>query len=76
MRRLWLDWGERGDGAGDPDYGLLILRNMLASPSFSHAIQRVQRPGTERQVMGWFFPRSSYTTRAGFQARGCPATTG
>ena len=30
----WLDWGERGDGAGDPDYGLLIMRNMLVSPDF------------------------------------------
>ena len=70
----WLDWGNRGDGAGDPNYGLVIMRNMLASPSFTRAIQRVQRPGTESQVMGPYFPRSSYTTRAGFEARGCPAT--
>jgi hypothetical protein len=69
----WLDWGNRGDGAGDPNYGLVIMRNMLAKPSFTHAIQRVPRPGAERRVMGWFFPKSSYTTRAGFQARGCPA---
>ena len=72
----WLDWGNRGDGAGDPNYGLVIMRNMLASPSFTRAIQRVQRPGTEPQVMGPYFPRSSYTTRAGFEARGCPATPG
>jgi hypothetical protein len=69
----WLDWGDRGDGAGDPNYGLVILRNMLVSPDFNRAIQRVRRPGTERQVMGRYFPKSSYTTRSGFEARGCPA---
>jgi hypothetical protein len=69
----WLDWGERGDGAGDADYGLLIMRNMLASPSFARAIQRVERPGTEEQVMGRHFPTSTYTTSAEFEARGCPA---
>jgi hypothetical protein len=72
----WLDWGNRGDGAGDRDYGLLIMRNMLASRDFEHAIQRVHRPGTERQVMGWFFPRSHYTTRAAFASRGCAGAAG
>ena len=72
----WLDWGDRGDGAGDPNYGLVILRNMLPSPTFSHAIQRVWTPGTEREVMGWHFPKSSYTSRSAFEARGCPATAG
>ena len=67
----WLDWGERGDGAGDPNYGLLIMRNMLASPDFAAAIQRVERPGEESQVMGSNFPRASYTTTAGFEQRGC-----
>lgn len=69
----WLDWGDRGDGAGDPNYGLLIMRNMLASPDYSRAIQRVSSPGTEPQVMGPMFPRSQYTSTAGFEARGCRA---
>jgi hypothetical protein len=68
----WVDWGERGDAAGDTGYGFLIMRNMLASPSFRQAIQRVERPGTEAQVMGPYFPRSSYATREDFEARGCP----
>jgi hypothetical protein len=72
----WLDWGDRGDGAGDRDYGLLIMRNMLASPSFAQAIQRVERPGTEREVMGPFFPRSQYTTKAAFTSRGCGGASG
>ncbi|MGH2988060.1 MAG: hypothetical protein ACRDLO_15440 [Solirubrobacterales bacterium] len=67
----WLDWGERGDGVGDPDYALLIMRNMLVAPSFERAIQRVERPSTEPQVMGRFFPRSAYSTVEEFEGRGC-----
>ncbi len=67
----WLEWPARGDGAGDPDYGLLIMRNMLVSPKFGHAIQRVTKAGTEAQVMGPYFPDSSYSTKADFEARGC-----
>ena len=67
----WLDWGEGGDGAGDPDYALLIMRNMLVSDSFERAIQRVERPSTEPQVMGRFFPRSEYSTVEEFETRGC-----
>jgi hypothetical protein len=67
----WLDWGDRGDGVGDRDYGLLIMRNMLVSPTFEHAIQRVTEAGDEADVMGPYLPRSTYTTTAGFEARGC-----
>lgn len=67
----WLDWGDRGDGAGDPNYGVLIMRNMLASRGFKEAIQRVTAPGTEPDVMGRYFPRSSYTTTQAFESRGC-----
>jgi hypothetical protein len=67
----WLDWGENGDGAGDPDYAALIMRNMLVDPDFPHAIQRIARPTEEEAVMGPYFPRSDYTTRAEFEARGC-----
>lgn len=67
----WLDWGKRGDGAGDPDYALLIMRNMLVNPDFDEAIQRVERPSEEAEVMNEHFPRSRYETRDGFEARGC-----
>ena len=43
----WLKWPQRGDGAGDPDYGFLIMRNMLVNPRFQQAIQRVD-PGRHR----------------------------
>jgi hypothetical protein len=67
----WLDWGENGDGAGDTDYAALIMRNMLVSPDFENAIQRVTQPGTEPEVMGPYFPRTDYETREEFEARGC-----
>ena len=52
------------------------MRNMLASPAFEHAIQRVDAPATEQDVMGRYFPRSAYTTRHEFESRGCPAASG
>jgi hypothetical protein len=70
----WIDWGERGDGAGDPDYAVLILRNMLPAAGFGQAVQRVQRPGTEPDVMGDHFPATTYGTKAGFERRGCSSS--
>ncbi len=67
----WLDWGERGDGVGDSGYGLLIMRNMLVSPDFAHAIQRVDEAGTEPEAMGEYFPTAAYSSVEDFEARGC-----
>ena len=63
----WLDWGARGDAAGRPDFGLLIMRNMLPSPNSAEAIQNIKRPGEEAAVMGPYFPRSEYTTKAAYE---------
>lgn len=70
----WVDWGERGDGAGDPDYALLILRNMLPDAGFGQAVQRVSSPGTEPAVMGEHFPATTYGSREAFEGRGCNAS--
>lgn len=69
----WLDWGDRGDGAGDPNYAALVMRNMLVSDDYEQAIQRITEPGQEpaEAVMGSRFPRASYTTIEEFEARGC-----
>ena len=67
----WLDWGEAGDGAGNPDYGLLIMRNMLVSKDFAQAIQNVPRPGAEAQTMGPYLPQAIYASKAAIEARGC-----
>ncbi|HET8959134.1 hypothetical protein [Nocardioides sp.] len=60
----WLPFGIRPTAA-------LVMRNQLANPRFPHAIQKVRRPGTEREVMGAFLPRGHYTGTRAFQRRGC-----
>jgi hypothetical protein len=72
----WLRWALRGDAAENPDFGFLIIRNMLAAPRFAEAIQRIDRSGAESEVMGAYFPRSSYSTKAAFEQLGCPALSG
>jgi hypothetical protein len=68
----WLQWPRNGEyPGGRRDYGLLILRNMLASPGFEQAVQRIERFGDEREVMGPYYPRSSYTSTRAFERRGC-----
>jgi hypothetical protein len=60
----WLPFGIRPTAA-------LVMRNQLADPDFAHSVQRVTRPGTEREVMGDFLPRGHYTGTKRFEARGC-----
>jgi hypothetical protein len=68
----WLRWALRGDTAGNRDFGFLIIRNMLPAPGFAQAIQRIEKSGTEAQVMGDYFPRGTYTSKADFEKLGCP----
>ena len=68
----WIPWPARGDGAGNVKDGTLILRDMLPSASFAAGIQDVSQPGQESRVMGSYLPVGQYTTKAAFQALGCP----
>lgn len=68
----YLPWPKNGDGAGHPDDGFLLVRNMLPAPSFAHAVQRTVTPGDEAAVLGPYLPRGSYTTKSAFERRGCP----
>jgi hypothetical protein len=62
----WLPWGPDAEG-------VLIYRNMLASPSFAQSIQRATY-GREAQTMGAYYPRSRYfADRAAFEKTGCAA---
>jgi hypothetical protein len=60
----WLPFGIRPTAA-------LVMRNQLADPDFAHSVQRVRRPGTEREVVGDFLPRGHYTGTRAFQRHGC-----
>lgn len=37
----WIDLPEDGDGMGDEDFSLLVVRNMLADPAFPEALQNM-----------------------------------
>ena len=67
----WLPLSPTGDGAGHPDDGYLILRNMLPAAGFGHAVQNTATPGDEKAVMGEYLPDGRYSSKADFEARGC-----
>ncbi len=70
---VYIPWPARGDGDGHVDDGFLIVRNMLPSASFHHAIQDATTPGDEQTVLGPYYPRGTYTTTAAFErTHGCP----
>ena len=58
-------------GREQPGYGRLLVRNMLASPVFAHAVQNVSELGTERQAIGPYYPSPTYTSRRAFARLGC-----
>lgn len=50
----------------------LMMRNMLPSPTFTHAVQN-SKVGTEKQTLGAYYPTSTYfKTTQDFEALGCP----
>ena len=66
----WMAWPENGDGAGHLNDGHLILRHMLPSEDFGHAIQNVSKPGDEEPVLGPYMPVCQYMSKEEFQALG------
>ena len=67
----WLEWSPLGDGLNHPEDGLLLLRNLLASPEFSGSIQNVDAPGEESAVMGEYLPSIEYSNIESFESLGC-----
>lgn len=57
----WLPMADDGDGLFDKDVSVVQIRNMLASPDFPQAIQRVERDGDIKAVMGEYYPKATYT---------------
>jgi hypothetical protein len=62
----WVPWGPEPKG-------IALMRNMLPSAGFDHAIQNAQ-PGTERETLGEYYPVGTYyaTPEAFERAVGCP----
>jgi hypothetical protein len=47
-----------------------MLRIMATSPSWKERPDNVTKPGMEEAVMGPYYPRGYYTTKAEFEASG------
>lgn len=69
----WMDWGP-GEGLDDPrnrkDWGMLIMRFMVCKEDWENSPQRATKPGTDAAVMGPYYPKGYYTTKAEFEAKG------
>jgi len=69
----WMDWGP-GEGLDDPrdrkDWGMLLMRFMVCHPAWETSPAKAHKPGTEADVMGPYYPRGYYTTKAEFEAEG------
>jgi hypothetical protein len=70
----WIEWSPRGEGLRDPrnreDFGMLMLRIMANSPDWKERPDLITKPGDEETVMGSYYPRGEYTTRAAFEQKG------
>ena len=69
----WLNWGP-GEGLDDPrnrtDWGMLLMRFMVPDKNWEHSPAKATSPGTEAAVMGPYYPKGYYTTKAEFEAKG------
>ncbi len=69
----WIDWGP-GEGLDDPrnrkDWGALLMRYMVPHKDFQYSPLKADRPDKLAEVMGPYYPRGYYTTKAKFEAEG------
>ncbi len=70
----WIEWSPRGEGIDGSknraDFGMLMLRFIANSSSWKQSPNYVTKPGVEEAVMGPYYPRGYYTTKAEFEAKG------
>lgn len=68
----WLPADPEGDGAGRPDSGVLLTRNVLPRSDFRKSIFDVTTPFNADGKMGGYFPRGDYLSKKAFESHGCP----
>jgi hypothetical protein len=70
----WIEWSPRGEDIAGPknreDFGMLMLRFIANDPDWAQSPSRVTKPGMEESVMGPYYPRGYYTTKADFEVEG------
>jgi hypothetical protein len=69
----WVNWGP-GEGLDDPrnrkDWGMVLMRFMVPQKDWEYSPLKATKPGMEAAVMGPYYPRGYYTTKAEFEAKG------
>lgn len=60
---IWMDWGRLGDWLGNPNLIMLLWRNQLSNPDWEHNMNNITVPGTEKAVLGPYYPDSYYTSK-------------
>lgn len=70
----WIEWSPNGEGIAGPsnrkDFGMLMLRIMATNPDWKERPDNITQPGMEEEVMGPYYPRGYYTTKAAFETDG------
>lgn len=70
----WIEWSPRGEGIDGPknreDFGMLMLRIMATNPNWEQRPDNMTKPGMEESVMGPYYPKGYYTTKAKFESDG------
>ena len=69
----WVDWGP-GEGLNDPrnrkDWGMLIMRFIVPQKDWANSPLKSKSFQDLASVMGPYYPRGYYTTKAEFEAKG------
>ena len=69
----WMPPDPEGDGAGRPNVGQLLTRNVLPAANFRQSSWAVPSPFPADAIsaMGQYYPRGSYTSKQAFERLGC-----
>ncbi len=63
----WLPLADVGDGTGETDLTLLVMRQMLGVGEFKQALHNNTQQATLAQDLGPYLPRGGYTSVAAFE---------
>jgi hypothetical protein len=68
----WLPMADVGDGTGEADLSILLMRQMLGAGEFKHALHSILKQEDIESGMGPYFPRGRYMSVSAFEtARPC-----
>jgi hypothetical protein len=68
----WLPMADVGDGTGDPDLTILLMRQMLGAGEYKNALHGIFKQEDIEKGMGPYFPRGRYMSVSAFEtARPC-----